>query len=296
MRDIDQFRQLMKGKTDSINTDQVIPKAPQKEMKKWTGIVVNNADPDKLGRVQIKIYGFYDDLAMSNIPWAVPDIQSWTSTKGNFVVPELNTILRGYFDNGDEMKPVYDSVAFNAAYSSLEGDFFDWYTRTEDYPHTMVLFQTDQKDYLVMNKKTGEIAFTHHTGTVMRVDSDGNIDIGTSIYSGGPANMTVNVSGNVQINSYGNCQLSAFGNVDVQSTTGQITLGNNLAKQLVNNLPQCMVCRCTALYWKHTSKSLKGLRNHNKLKKRVYSPSFSSNNKLTINGGTTLGISFSSSL
>ena len=35
MRDIDQFRQLMKGKTDSINTDQVIPKAPQKEMKKW---------------------------------------------------------------------------------------------------------------------------------------------------------------------------------------------------------------------------------------------------------------------
>ena len=258
MRDIDQFRQLMKGKTDSINTDQVIPKAPQKEMKKWTGIVVNNADPDKLGRVQIKIYGFYDDLAMSNIPWAVPDIQSWTSTKGNFVVPELNTILRGYFDNGDEMKPVYDSVAFNSAYSSLEGDFFDWYTRTEDYPHTMVLFQTDQKDYLVMNKKTGEIAFTHHTGTVMRVDSDGNIDIGTSIYSGGPANMTVNVSGNVQINSFGNCQLSAFGNVDVQSTTGQITLGNNLAKQLVNNLPQCMVCRCTALYWKHTSKSLKG--------------------------------------
>ena len=256
MRDIDQFRQLMKGKTDSINTDQVIPKAPQKEMKKWTGIVVNNADPDKLGRVQIKIYGFYDDLAMSNIPWAVPDIQSWTSTKGNVVVPELNTILRGYFDNGDEMKPVYDSVAFNAAYSSLGGDFFDWYTRTEDYPHTMVLFQTDQKDYLVMNKKTGEIAFTHHTGTVMRVDSDGNIDIGTSIYSGGPANMTVNVSGNVQINSFGDCKLSAFGNVDVQSTTGQITLGNNLAKQLVNNLPQCMVCRCTALYWKHTSKSL----------------------------------------
>ena len=242
MRDIDQFRQLMKGKTDSINTDQVIPKAPPKEMKKWTGIVVNNADPDKLGRVQIKIYGFYDDLAMSNIPWAVPDIQSWTSTKGNFVVPELNTILRGYFDNGDEMKPVYDSVAFNAAYSSLEGDFFDWYTRTEDYPHTMVLFQTDQKDYLVMNKKTGEIAFTHHTGTVMRIDSDGNIDIGTSIYSGGPANMTVNVSGNVQINSYGNCQLSAFGNVDVQSTTGQITLGNNPAKNLVCNLPNCCIC------------------------------------------------------
>ena len=94
MNDIEQFRQLMKGKTDSINTDQIIPKAPAKELKKWTGIVLNNADPDKLGRVQIKIYGYYDNLALNNIPWAVPDIQSWTSTKGNFVVLILTRCLR----------------------------------------------------------------------------------------------------------------------------------------------------------------------------------------------------------
>lgn len=258
MRDIDQFRELMKGKTNSINTDQIIPKAPSKELKKWTGIVVNNCDPDKIGRVQVKIYGYYDDLAINNIPWAVPDVQSWTSTKGNFVVPELNTILRGYFDNGDEMKPVYDSLAFNSAYTSKEGDFFEWYTRTEDYPHTMVLFQTDQKDYLVMNKKTGEIAFTHHTGSVIRIDSDGNLDIGTSIYSGGAANMNVNVSGNVNINSFGNTTLSAMGNVDIRSTTGKITLGNNPMKQPVNNLHSCLICRCSSLFGQHTSRSLKG--------------------------------------
>jgi hypothetical protein len=242
MTDIDQFRELMKGKTGSINTDQIIPKAPPKELKKWTGIVINNNDPDKLGRVQIKIYGYYDDLALNNIPWAVPDIQSWTSTKGNFVVPELNTILRGYFDNGDEMKPIYDSVAFNSAYTSKEGDYFEWSTRTEDYPHTMVLFQTDQKDYLVMNKKTGEIAFTHHTGSVMRIDADGNIDIGTSIYSGSGANLNVSVSGNININSYGNTTLSANGNVNIRSTKGEITFGNNSAKEFVNNLPACMIC------------------------------------------------------
>lgn len=242
MNDIEQFRQLMKGKTDSINTDQIIPKAPSQELKKWTGIVLNNADPDKIGRVQIKIYGYYDNLALNNIPWAVPDIQSWTSTKGNFVVPELNTILRGYFDNGDEMKPVYDSVAFNSAYTSREGDFFDWYTRTEDYPHTMVLFQTDQKDYLVMNKKTGELAFTHHTGSVIRIDPDGNIDIGTGIYSGGPANMNINVSGKATINTYDTIQISAMKDVNINTVNGDINLGDNPMKQLVNNLPQCLVC------------------------------------------------------
>lgn len=242
MRDIDQFRQLMKGKTDSINTEQILPKAIKENHNNWTGIVVNNVDPDKLGRVQIKIYGYYDDLALNNIPWAVPDIQSLASTKGNFIVPELNTILRGYFDNGDELKPVYNAVAFNAAYTSPEGNFHDWYVRTEDYPHTMVLFQTDNNDMLVMNKKTGEIAFTHHTGAVTKIDSDGNISIATNIYSAGPANLNLNVSGNININSFGDTNISAMGNVNVNTTTGKISLGNNPAKQLVNNIPVCMVC------------------------------------------------------
>ena len=118
----------------------------------------------------------------------------------------------------------------------------DWFLRTEDYPQTMVLFQTDQRDYLVMNRKTGEIAFTHHTGAVTRINPDGSIDIQTSIYSAGPAPLNVNVSGDVTINSMGNTTVSAFGNVDIQATTGQITLGNNLAKQLVNNLPGCLIC------------------------------------------------------
>ena len=256
MNDIEQFRQLMKGKTDSINTDQIIPKAPKQELKKWTGIVLNNNDPEKIGRVQIKIYGFYDDLALNNIPWAVPDIQSWTSTKGNFIVPELNTILRGYFDNGDEMKPIYDAVAFNSSYTSKDGDFFDWYQRTEDYPHSMVLFQTDQKDYLVMNKKTGELAFTHHTGTVMRIDPNGNIEIGTGVYEDGPANLNVSISGNINLTAMGNIQISAMKDVDINSTVGKINLGDNPAKQLVNNLPACMICRWKTLFRKHTSKCL----------------------------------------
>lgn len=243
MRDIDQFRQLLKGKTESINTDQIIPRKPKQILNKWTGIVLNNADPDKLGRVQIKIYGYYDNLALSNIPWAVPDINSWTSTKGNFVVPEINTILRGYFDNGDEMKPVFDSVAFNAFYTSKENSYEDYYKRIEDYPHTMVLFQTDQNDYLIMNKKTGEISFTHHTGTVTRIDQDGNIEIGTNIWNGEGANCTVSVSGNIQINSHGDTTVSAFGNVDIKSTTGTITLGQNDIKyQKVNNLEYCLIC------------------------------------------------------
>lgn len=257
MRDIDQFRNLLKGNTESINSNQNVIHKQEKHLEKWTGIVLNNVDPDKLGRVQIKIYGYYDDLDLTNIPWAVPDINSWTSTKGNFIVPEINTILRGYFDNGDDMKPVFDSVAFNSYYTSKRDNLSEFNRRTKDYPHTMVLFETDQNDFLVMNKKTGEISFTHHTGTVTRIDQDGNIDIATSVYSGGPANCNVNVSGNITINSFGDTTLSAFGNVDIKSTKGTITLGTNLmGSQLVNNLPNCLICRFTAQFRKLASESL----------------------------------------
>ena len=242
MNDIEQFRQLMGGNTQSIAADQVEPKKNEPDNSKWTGIVINNNDPDKLGRCQVKIYGYYDNLATTNIPWAIPDIKSMVGTKGNFVVPELNTIVRGYFDNGDDSKPVYESVAFNASYSERTAGMKNWQYRTDDYPHTMVLFQTDQNDFLVMNRKTGEISFNHHTGTVTKIDSDGNISIGTSIYTNGGANLTVNVSGNVNINSYGDTNISAMKNVSVRSRTGQITLGNNPAKQLVNNLTNCCIC------------------------------------------------------
>ncbi len=242
MNDIEQFRQLMQGNTQSIATDQIVPKKNEPDHSRWTGVVINNNDPEQLGRCQIKIYGYYDELATNNIPWAIPDIKSLASTKGNFVVPELNTIVRGYFDNGDDSKPVYDSVAFNSSYTDQTTNPRDWMYRTEDYPHTMVLFQTDQNDYLIMNRKTGEISFNHHTGTVTKIDSDGNIDIATSIYTNGGANLNINVSGNININAYGDTTISAMGNVDVQSTTGQITLGNNPAKQLVNNFTQCVIC------------------------------------------------------
>ena len=108
-----------------------------------------------------------------------------------------------------------------------------------------------------MNRKTGEIAVTHHTGAVTRINPDGSIDIQTGVYSAGPAPLNVNVSGDVTINSMGNTTVSAFGNVDIQATTGQITLGNNLAKQLVCNIPNCLICRCSACCRQYTGQSLK---------------------------------------
>ena len=35
---------------------------------RWEGKVINNNDPEKLGRIQIQIFNFYDDLPKDGIP------------------------------------------------------------------------------------------------------------------------------------------------------------------------------------------------------------------------------------
>ena len=80
---------------------------------RWTGKVVDNDDPDKLGRIKILIFGFYDELPKSALPWAVPDVGYIGGTNGSFIIPEIGTFVRGYFDQGDIQKPIYDSIAFS---------------------------------------------------------------------------------------------------------------------------------------------------------------------------------------
>lgn len=241
MKDLKQYRDLVRGETDSINIDLITKKGVKTEDGRWTGVVINNLDPEKLGRVQIKIYGYYDNLSNSNIPFAIPDIKFLGSTKGNFIIPELNTILRGYFDNGDEMKPIYDSVAYNASYTDKSENPIDYANRTEDYPNTMVLFQTDKNDFLIMNRKTGELTFTHRTGAQTTIDGDGHIFINTgeTLTNGGDFNVVVN--GNVNIECKKDTKIKSFGNVNIESTTGEINLGNNPVKMLCNNVPNCFV-------------------------------------------------------
>ena len=246
MRDIDQFRELLGGNTESINMDSVVVKDNPKHFNRWTGIVVNNDDPEKLGRLQIKIYGYYDDLDINNIPWAIPEYGSWVNTKGSLIIPELDTILRGYFEDGDDMKPIYDSLAFNSSYGAMSGNYSEYQRRTEDYPNSVILFESDYGDYLIMNKKTGEFTFTHHTGAQTFIDGQGTINIQTGMSLSGMGDLNINVSGNCTINSVGSMTISAMDNVELHTLPGKsITLGDNLmipGGNLVNNLPNCLIC------------------------------------------------------
>ena len=70
----------------------------------WIGEVVDNSDPLLDGRCKIKVFGKFDTIPASAIPWATPGNRN---TPGAHAVPRVGDIVAVRFDNGDIYHPEY---------------------------------------------------------------------------------------------------------------------------------------------------------------------------------------------
>lgn len=209
---------------------------------RWTGKVIDNNDPEKLGRVKILIFGYYDELAESALPWAIPDLSFIGGTNGNFVIPEIGSIVRGYFDEMDVQKPIFDSIAFTQM-TAQDLTKNPTMNKFEDYPHKMVLLETDQGEYLTLNKKSGAVEFSHRSGANILIDTNGNISIqtGMGLNPTNSGKFNLKVLGNASIDVDGDATIRAKMNVNIDSVNGDVNLGKNSVKQLCNNITNCFV-------------------------------------------------------
>ena len=237
------FRDVESGLNTGFRQQQAgtYEKFSQGDDGRWTGKVIDNDDPEKLGRVKIMVFGYYDELSEYAIPWAVPDIGYIGGSNGSFIIPENGTFLRGYFDQGDIQKPIYDSVAFSEITArNLTRNFI--VNKLEDYPNKMVLMETDAGDYLTLNKASGETLFHHRSGLNITVDANGSLTINTGALYMERGKLVINCNGDTEISTHGDTSVtSEFGNITVDSKLGFVMLGRNEAKQLVNNFPICPI-------------------------------------------------------
>lgn len=76
----------------------------------WLGEVVDIEDPQKIGRIKVKVFGKFDELETDAIPWAYPgnNISAGSADGGSFFsVPKKGSIVSIKFDNGNIYYPEY---------------------------------------------------------------------------------------------------------------------------------------------------------------------------------------------
>ena len=147
----------------------------------YFGTIVDNNDPGKLGRCKVRL-SIFEGLPDSDLPWAVPDQTFVGSPQGNFVVPEVGSLVNIYFRDGDVNFPHYSTKVIDRNNMSTLKD--------DDYPNTFILYETANGDYMKVNKKTNEWVLRSASGTIFTIDSSGNLDIDSTNSLVGSINIT----------------------------------------------------------------------------------------------------------
>jgi hypothetical protein len=140
------------------------------------GEIVDINDPLKQGRARVRVFGFFEDLEIEDIPWAEQiSGLSFSSARGNgnISVPRLGAIVNVQFDGSNYYKCFYefekesspDLLAEIA--DSYEGAQSLWYD-TESEPGPLKLFYTKAKG-LVLSLGDAKVQLDTQDGGQLRV-------------------------------------------------------------------------------------------------------------------------------
>lgn len=169
----------------------------------YRGVVVDNNDPDKLGRVKLLVRPMFkkEDIPISALPWAVPAFPLHEGSGadsgvqfGYFSIPRLDTEVWVFFEAGDYNQPVF----FAEAYNAVKGKplFAD-----TNYPDRKgIRYQNGVEIYV--DESTDEITLNHPSGASVLITGVGDIKA-TSV-------------NNIEIISAGKIDLTATGDVTIK--------------------------------------------------------------------------------
>ena len=140
------------------------------------GEIVDINDPLKQGRARIRVFGFFDDLEIDDIPWAEQiSGLSFSSARGNgnISIPRVGATVNVQFDGSNYYKCFYEFEKESAPAlleeiaDSYEGAQSIWYD-VESQPGALKLFYTRKKG-VVLSLGDAKIQLDTQDGGQLRV-------------------------------------------------------------------------------------------------------------------------------
>lgn len=188
------------------------------DQTRWfLGEVVNvKDDPLKLGRVKVKVFGVYDDIADADLPWAqivVPVTQGVHEEQGQYLGILKGTQVFGIFLDGQNSQlPMVIGTVPKEGDANPKAD--------ANYP-TNKVYETETGHYKEYDDTPGaeRIKEAHTSGTFYEMMADGSITtyITKDNYSIVLGDESVDIRGKVTINVGGDVDLTAGGTVSINA-------------------------------------------------------------------------------
>jgi hypothetical protein len=146
--------------------------------KIYVGIVEDISDPDKLGRIKVRVQGIFDEIPVEDIPWARP----FKSLDGkSFNLPLIGKLVNVMFFNNNIYEPTYIySENYNINLEDVLKDYSD-----EEYENFVALLfdhktqiYSDDKN-LTLDYKYNKITIDNKSINLELKDNQQKINIGT---------------------------------------------------------------------------------------------------------------------
>jgi hypothetical protein len=151
----------------------------------FLGVVIDNDDPNKIGRCRIRVFGKFDDLADEDLPWASP-LRGLSfgqnGGSGQFSTPKKNAVVNVRFNNGNIYSPEYYAIQELATdlKTEIDGSYQNAHSLIYDNDEKLRIYYTQQKGITIflkdsrINIANDNAIVIEHKGTSAIIELRGN--------------------------------------------------------------------------------------------------------------------------
>lgn len=138
----------------------------------YIGEVVDNKDPEKLGRIKIRIPNVTGNIDTEDLPWAEPNFPYAYEKQSIFFIPEKDALVSVMFLNGSPYKPVYLGCIHRTKENTIPSQIKD-----DSYPNRKII--KTKAGYILFHDVEGKeyIEIKHKSGSNITFSTNGDIII-----------------------------------------------------------------------------------------------------------------------